>query len=85
MAYLHTAQHIVSALDENPASRRRSIFRRVNHFADESSIRRKGRWNRRQNRKRQTQKPAFHVYFDAKPPSGVGFLVVILKPQVSDE
>jgi hypothetical protein len=65
VAHFHAAQHIVFALYENPARGSRSIFRRVNHFADESSIRRKGRWNPKQYRERQTQHPAFHIYFDA--------------------
>jgi hypothetical protein len=85
VAHFHAAQHIVFALYENPARGSRSIFRRVNHFADESSIRRKSRWNRKQYRERQTQEPAFHVYFDAKPLNGVGLSVVILKPQMSNE
>jgi hypothetical protein len=55
MAHLHAAQHIVFTLNENPARGSWSIGGRINHFADESPIRRKGRWNRKQNRKRQTQ------------------------------
>ncbi|HWF05588.1 MAG TPA: hypothetical protein VHA06_18020 [Candidatus Angelobacter sp.] len=55
MGNVHASQHIISALDENPAGCRRSIGGRINHFADESPIRREGRWNRKQNRKRQTQ------------------------------
>jgi hypothetical protein len=85
VTHFHAAQHVVPALDENPAGRNWRICRRINHFADESSIRRKDRWNRKQHRKRQTQHPAFHIYFDAKPQLDVGLLVVILKPQMSNE
>jgi hypothetical protein len=74
VAHLHAAQHIVFALYENPARGSWSIFRRINHFADESSIRRKGRRNRKQNRERQTQHPASHIYSDAEPLDGVGLL-----------
>jgi hypothetical protein len=71
MAHIHATQHIVPALNENPAGGSWRVGWRINHLADKSSIRRKGRRNPDQYRERQTQHPAFHIYLDAGQELGV--------------
>ena len=82
----HSAQHAISALDENPALDRRLTGWGIGDFATERPVGRGCSGRVSQQPKSETQHPAhLHSNCDAELPSGVLFSVVILKPQVRNE
>src|ERR1700685_3136095 len=57
VTHFHAAQHVVPALNENPAGCSWRICRRIYHFAYESSICSKDNWTPKKQSERQTQHP----------------------------
>lgn len=82
----HPAQHAISALNKNPALYHRLTRRWIGYLAAEGPIGRRCARCVRQQPKSETQHPAqLHTNCDAELPSGVPFLVVILKPQMGNK
>jgi hypothetical protein len=85
--HFHPAQHLVSALNEDPAFNHGFIGRRISDLAAERSIDREGSRSSNQQHKSDTQHPAEqpHIISDAELWDGVLCLVVILEPKMGDK
>ena len=81
MGDFYPAQHVISALDKDPAFDRGLTGRRIGDLAPERSIYGECRETACQQPENEAQHPTqFHSKSDAELPIGVGSLVVILKP-----